>query len=199
MDTVWRNNLIRNAQTPAYARMVAALNRDRDRVAQGGIFPRFPGWETMREMDRCVNVRVRPSYLDVERFRQQQTERDLGEGPHRVVLSNPGSNPNSLPAANHPDYESEVRRLREKGKKGSGKDSEPPWRRQDDRSRSSGYDQQNTDWSNYNAAPRRNEPGSSSGHESDWYLSRAGWVDRNERARPTEGSWDDLSQNNDWW
>jgi hypothetical protein len=196
---VWKDNIIRLGQSAEYGRMVDSLNRDRVRLAQGGTFPRYPNWETMREMDRCVSLPVRASYLDVERFNRQQTERDLGEGPHRVVLSNAGGNPNSLPAANHPNYEGEVRRLREKGQKGRGKGSEPPWRRPQERSSSSGYDQRNADWNNYNAAAMRNEPGSSSGHQSDWYYSRAGWVDRNERSRPTEGSWEDLSQNNDRW
>ena len=98
------------------------------------------------------------------------------------------------------NYESEVRRLREKGLKGRGKGTEPPRRRPQERSSSSCYDQRNADWNNYNAAAMRNEPGSSSSHQSDWYCagSRAGWIDRNER-QPRRTNWEDLSQGNDEW
>ena len=181
--------------------MVNALNRDRERVRQGGIFPSTPGRQTMREMDRCVNLPARRGYLDVARFRQQQTEWEL-EPTYRIVLSDPANNPNSLPAANHPDYENEVRRLQEetaKGQKGRGKDLDPPWRRQDNSSRSSDYVQQNTDWSNWTAAPSRNERASSSSSAPNWQDSRAGWINRNEQTRPTESSWNNQNRNNYWY
>ena len=179
------------------------LNGDEIRVQQGGTFPRYPNWATCREMDRCVKLPVRESYLDVERLTRRQAERDLGEGPHRLVLGNTGGNPNSLPAANHPDAPGAVRRLQEKGLKGRSKgDENPPWRRLQKRTSRSNYDQRNADWSRYDTAAMRSEPGSSSSHRSDWYWdrSRAGWVDRNERQRSTaRPNWEDLSQNNDRW
>ena len=87
VDTIWRrDNLIRQGQSTAYARMVDSLNRDEIRVAQGGIFPRFPDMATCWEIDRCANLPVTTGYLDVERFNRRQAERDLGEGPHRLIL-----------------------------------------------------------------------------------------------------------------
>ena len=190
--------------------MVDALNRDHVRVQQGGTFPRYPNWATCKEMDRCVALPVRESYLDVSRLTRRQSEIETGHGPQRLVLGNTGGNPNSLPASNHPDAPGMIRRQQEKGQKGHSKGQEPPWRRSEEWSSRSGYEQRNADWSTYNAAAMRtNEPGSSSSRQSDWYWdrSRAGWVDRNEqqRAQTEQGQqssrsgWDDLSQNNDQW
>ena len=93
--------------------MVDSLNHDELRVAQGGIFPRYPNWETCREMHRCARLPAPTGYLDVERFAHRQAERDLGIGVHRLVLGNTGGNPTNLPAWNHPDAKRAAQRLRD--------------------------------------------------------------------------------------
>ena len=54
VDHLWQENLIRHGQTADYASMVDDLNRDEARVADGGVFLRYPSLATCREMDRCV-------------------------------------------------------------------------------------------------------------------------------------------------
>lgn len=170
VDTIWRDNLIRTGQSVDYGRMVDALNRDEIRVAQGGIFPRYPNMATCRDMDRCANLPAPTGYLDVERFNRRVAERDLGEGAHRLVLGNDGGNPTNLSAYHHPNAESLLQRMREKGLKGTGrgkgaksKSSAGRDSQQSSASRSrSSYNQRNDDWTNYDRREMRSSASSGS-------------------------------------
>ena len=224
MDDVWRANLIRRGTTDSYAMMVAALNRDQARVADGGLFLRFPSLATCREMDRCARLEAPQGCLDVERFRRIQAERDLGEGRQRLVLENDGGNPTNLSAYQHPDAAGEIERMRAKGLKGTGrgKGSKPSsssagMHSQESTSRSP-YNFRNSDWSNYDRSAMRTSGSSGSDQPfnafgnsrqsnfrgagfdawTDW--QSPGWISRNERAqRGDDGNWENWDEMKDRW
>ena len=159
-------------------------------------------------MDRCAQLPAPTGYLDVERFHRRQAERDLGEGPHRLVLANDGGNPTNLSAYHHPDAASRLQAMRDKGLKGTGRgkgDKSKSSAGRDSRHSSSGsrsgYDQRNEDWSNYDRREMRSEPSSGSNQRSGsyWSSSRAGWVARNEQQQPRRVNWENLNEGNDRW